>query len=175
MELKFNPGEGVAHLSSADKGISIMVCQSHTSAKTEQIQECEEALLATENTRQLDQLLRLSKGVTCAPEDNFWELKINNTMFMSLVWVLFGFECNYYKGLRNVYATFKSKEFIHGLFLTMGAHISMMSKPPWTSRDRRTWCFHSRTSLSSWATSGMPFWWNKQIFLKSGSGRTRQQ
>jgi hypothetical protein len=26
IELKFNPGEGVAHLSSADKGLSIMAC-----------------------------------------------------------------------------------------------------------------------------------------------------
>ena len=29
---------------------------------------------------------------------------------MSLVWVLFGSECDYYKGLRNVYATFELKE-----------------------------------------------------------------
>ena len=37
MELKFNPGEGVAHLSLADKGLSIMACRSRTSAETEQI------------------------------------------------------------------------------------------------------------------------------------------
>ena len=65
---------------------------------------------ATENTRQLDELLRLSKGVTCAPANIFWELKINIAAFMSLVWVLFGSNCNYYKGLCNVYATFKLKE-----------------------------------------------------------------
>ncbi len=35
MELKFNPGEGVAHLSSADKGLSIMACRGCTSTKTE--------------------------------------------------------------------------------------------------------------------------------------------
>ena len=110
MELKFNPGEGVAHLSSANKGLSIMACRSRTSAETEQIREREEALSATENTWQLDKLLRLSKGVTCAPANNFWELKINIATFMSLVWVLFGSECNYYKGLRNVYATLELKE-----------------------------------------------------------------
>ncbi len=77
MELKFNPGEGVAHLSSADKGLSIMACRSRTSTETEQIREREDTLLATENTWQLDELLRLSKGVTRAPADNFWELKIN--------------------------------------------------------------------------------------------------
>jgi hypothetical protein len=37
MELKFNLGEGVAHLSSADKGLSIMACHARTSTETEQI------------------------------------------------------------------------------------------------------------------------------------------
>jgi hypothetical protein len=110
MELKFNPWEGVAHLSLADKGLSIMACQSQTSAETEQIREREEALSATENIRQLDELLRLSKGVTRAPADNFCELKINIATFMSLVWVLFGSKCDYYKGLHNVYAMLELKE-----------------------------------------------------------------
>jgi hypothetical protein len=100
----------VAHLSSADKGLSIMACRARTSAETERIRECEEALSATETTCQLDELLRLSKGSTRAPADNFWELKMNIATFMSLVWVLFGSECDYYKGLRNVYATLKLKE-----------------------------------------------------------------
>ena len=97
-------------MSSADKGLSIMACRSQTSAETEQIREHEDALPATENTRQLDELLRLSKGVTRAPADNFWELKINIATFMSLVWVLFGSECDYCKGLCNVYATLELKE-----------------------------------------------------------------
>jgi hypothetical protein len=63
-----------------------------------------------ENTRQLDKLLCLSTGVTRAPADNFWELKSNIAMFMALMWVLFGLECDYYKGLRNVYATLELKE-----------------------------------------------------------------
>jgi hypothetical protein len=50
-----------------------------------------------ETTRQLDKLLRLSKGVTRAPADSFWELKLNIATFMSLVWILFGSECDYYK------------------------------------------------------------------------------
>jgi hypothetical protein len=73
IKLKFNPGEGVAHLSSADKGLSIMACRARTSAETERIWEREEALSATKTTRQLDELLRLSKGSTRAPVDNFWE------------------------------------------------------------------------------------------------------
>ncbi len=110
IKLKFNPGEGVAHLSSADKGLSIMCCRGCTSAETERIREHKDALLAMDNTRQLDKLFRMSKGVTQAPADNFWDLKINVATFMSLVWVLFGSECNYYKGLCNIYGVLDLKE-----------------------------------------------------------------
>ncbi len=110
MELKFNPREGVTHLSLADKGLTIMACRGHRSAETERICKREEALSATENTRQLDELLCLLKGVIRAPADNFWELKSNIATFMALVWVLFGSECNYYKVLCNIYATLELME-----------------------------------------------------------------
>jgi hypothetical protein len=69
----------------------------------ERIWECKDALSTTENTRQLDELLQMSKKVMRAPADNFWELKINIATFTSLIWVLFGSECNYYKGLANLW------------------------------------------------------------------------
>ena len=100
----------VAHLSSADKGLSIMACRSCTSAETECIQKCEEALSAIETTCQLDELLRLSKGSTRVPVDNFWELKMNNATFLSLMWVLLRSKCNYYKGLWNIYTMLELKE-----------------------------------------------------------------
>jgi hypothetical protein len=99
VELKFNPGEGVAHLNSAAKGLSILACRGRTSGEIKRQKEREEALSATEKTRQLDEFLRLQK------EDTFLELKNNIAMFMGLIWVLFGSDCDYYKGLRNVYAT----------------------------------------------------------------------
>ncbi len=110
MDLKFNPGKGIAHLSSASKGLSILMCRARTSAETERIWECKHAMAATEGTRQLDKLLCLSKGATRAPAENFWELKVYIGTFMLLVWVMFGSECNYYKGLRQVYNTFEMKE-----------------------------------------------------------------
>ena len=94
VELRFNPGEGVAHLASASKGLTILTCRARTTAETERVREQEHALSATENTRQLEDLLRLTKGATCAPANNFWELKMNIATFMSLVWVLFGSECD---------------------------------------------------------------------------------
>ncbi len=110
MELRFNPGERVAHIASASKGLSILACRSRTKTETECIWEQEQAVLATENTRQLDDLPHLSKGTTRAPADNFWELKADIAMYMSLIWVLFGTECDYYRGLRKVYATLKLME-----------------------------------------------------------------
>jgi hypothetical protein len=103
VDLWFNPGEGVAHIASALKGLSILACRAMTTTETERICKQEQAVSATENTRQLSEILRLSKGTTRAPADNFWELKANIATFMSLVWVFFGTECNYYRGLRKVY------------------------------------------------------------------------
>jgi hypothetical protein len=99
VDLCFNPGKGVAHLEMASKGLSILVSRSRTSAETERIREHKYALLAMEKTRQLDELLRLSKSNTCALAEIFLELKLNIATFMGLVWVLFGTECDYYKGL----------------------------------------------------------------------------
>jgi hypothetical protein len=67
-------------------------------------------MVAMEGTCQLGELIHLSKGVTRAPAKNFWELKVNNATFMLLVKVLFGSDCDYYKGLWQVYNTFEMKE-----------------------------------------------------------------
>ncbi len=98
-DLKFNPSKGVAHLSLALKVLSILTCRARTSAEMEHIWERKHVMAETKNTRQLDKLLCLSKGVTQAPADNFRELKVNIATFMSLVWVLFRSDCDYYKGL----------------------------------------------------------------------------
>ena len=110
VEQKFNPGEGVAHLNSAAKGLSILACRGRTSGEIERQKEREEALTATEKTRQLDEFLRLQKDQRRAPADTFLELKNNVATFMSLIWVLFGSECDYYKGLRNIYATMEMRD-----------------------------------------------------------------
>ncbi len=88
--LKFNLGKGVAHLSSASNGLSILTCRARTSAETERIREHEHAMEATEGTRQIDELLCLSKGITCVPAKNFWELKVNIATFMPRVVYQFG-------------------------------------------------------------------------------------
>jgi hypothetical protein len=77
IELRFNPGEGVAHLASAPKELFILACQACTTQETERVHKQEKALSATKKTRQLEDLLCLSKGTTRAPAHDFWELKIN--------------------------------------------------------------------------------------------------
>jgi hypothetical protein len=57
VELRFNPGEGVAHLPSASKGLSILACRARTTQETERIREQEQALSATKKKRLLDDLL----------------------------------------------------------------------------------------------------------------------
>ncbi len=110
VEQKFNPGEGVAHLNSAAKGLSILSCRGRNTGEIERLKEREEALTATEKNRQLDEYIRIQKNQKRAPADSFLELKQNIATFMSLVWVLFGSECDYYEGLRNVYATMDLRE-----------------------------------------------------------------
>jgi hypothetical protein len=75
--------------------------------------------MATEKTRHLVEFVCLQKDQRRAPADNFLELKNNVATFMSLIWVLFGSNCNYYKGLRLIYATMDLREVmaIKALFL----------------------------------------------------------
>ncbi len=48
VDLKFNPGEGVAHLNSAPKGLSILSCCRRSTREIKHLKGCEEALTATE-------------------------------------------------------------------------------------------------------------------------------
>ncbi len=54
VDLKFNPSKGVAYLSLASKGLSILTCWACTSVETERIWECKHAMAAMEGTQQLD-------------------------------------------------------------------------------------------------------------------------
>ena len=111
VELRFNPGNGVAHLVSAGKGLSTLACRARSTSETERIHEHKRALTATENTRQLTDLLQLPKGATRAAADSYWELKPNIATYMGLfLFVLFSSQCDYYCTLRQVYQTLELKE-----------------------------------------------------------------
>jgi hypothetical protein len=67
VDLKFNPGEGVAHLSSTSKGLSIMSCQGGTTGEIKRIREREEALTATEKNAPTRRASSPSKRADASP------------------------------------------------------------------------------------------------------------
>jgi hypothetical protein len=67
LDLHFNPGEGVAHLQMAAKGLSILCCRAWASQETEEIKERELALNATEQKRMFYDYLKYVKGTTRYP------------------------------------------------------------------------------------------------------------
>jgi hypothetical protein len=95
LDLRFNSGEGVAHLQLAAKGLSILCCWAWGSHKMEEIKERELALDAMEQTRMLNDYLKYFKGTTRHPASNYWDLKLNIATLMTLVWLLFGNRCDY--------------------------------------------------------------------------------
>jgi hypothetical protein len=111
LDLHFNLGEGVAHLHSAAKGLSIICCQARVSHETEEIKEGEMALNATEQTRMFNDYLKYVKGATRHPASNYWDLKLNIATFMALVWVLFGNRCDYYWNLYTIYTVWICRRF----------------------------------------------------------------
>jgi putative component of toxin-antitoxin plasmid stabilization module len=48
LELRFNPGEGIAYVQSAAKGLSLLCCRSRANNETKEIKERELALNAME-------------------------------------------------------------------------------------------------------------------------------
>ena len=58
LELRFNPGEGIAYVQSAAKGLSLLCCRSRSNNETEEIKERELALNATEQTRQFEDYVK---------------------------------------------------------------------------------------------------------------------
>ncbi len=71
LELRFNPGEGIAYVQSAAKGLSMLCCQSRPNNETKEIKEREIALNATKNTRLFDEYLKYVRGATRQPANNF--------------------------------------------------------------------------------------------------------
>ncbi len=104
LDLRFNPGEDIAYVHSAAKGLSLLSCRSWLNNETEEIKERELALNATENTRLFNEYLKYVKGATRQPANNFWDLKQNIATYMALLWVLFGDRCDYYRNIYKIHA-----------------------------------------------------------------------
>ena len=99
VNLRFNPGQGVAQFKSAERGLSLLICRTRTPEEIERVRDREAAEQLTKATRVLEEALKLSRGDPRAPAGNYFELKLNITTFCALLFVLFGEKCDYYRAL----------------------------------------------------------------------------
>ncbi len=82
--LRFNPGQGVAQFKSAERGLSLLICRTRTPEEIERVRDKEAAEHLTPATRVLEEALKLQRGDPRAPASNYFELKLNITMFCVL-------------------------------------------------------------------------------------------
>ena len=102
VNLRFNPGQGVAQFKSAEKGLSLLICRARTPEEIERVREREQAEQLTQATRVLEEALKLQRGDPRAPASNYFELKLNVTSYCALVHTLFGNQCGYYQALMRI-------------------------------------------------------------------------
>ena len=102
INLRFNPGQGVAQFKSAEKGLSLLVCRSRTPEEIERVREKEQAEQLTQATRVLEEALKLQRGDPRAPANSYLELKLNITSYCALLHTLFGGRCSYYQALMRI-------------------------------------------------------------------------
>lgn len=72
--MHFNPGEGVAHFSSAHQGISILTCQPRSAPDIELIKGEEEAVRAAVHTMSYSDFQKHQKQVPSPSPDTYFEL-----------------------------------------------------------------------------------------------------
>ena len=102
--LKFNPGDSTALYSSADKGISILICRAPTSAALEDLRRNEDIWAETKNNATFFEVTRqTSNKVVRSPPSDLTELKQNISTFCALLWCLFGEGCDHYRSMLNIF------------------------------------------------------------------------
>ena len=102
INLNFNPGEAVPTYSSTQRGISILTCRPKSAHEVNLIKDFEEARRAMAHTAQFNEVRHRQKAQSSAPPDNYHDLCLNINTFCTLIWMLFGEECGYYKGMLEI-------------------------------------------------------------------------
>jgi hypothetical protein len=102
VNLRFNPGQGVAQFKSAERGLSLLICRTRTPEEIERVRDREIAEQETQATRMLEEALKLQRGDPRAPASNYFELKLNITTYCALLHTLFGDKCGYYGALMKI-------------------------------------------------------------------------
>jgi hypothetical protein len=90
--------------------ISILTCRQKSAHKVKTIKDYEEAWHTTAHTAQFNEVWRRQKMPPSPPPDNYFELQLSINTFCTLIWTLFGNECDYYKGMLEVCETLDQQE-----------------------------------------------------------------
>jgi hypothetical protein len=103
VKMEFCPGTPTAYLSTAEQGISLLVCRPRTGNETADIRSREQAIQLTSKNHTLAEALLLGKKDPRQPATNYHELKLDVGTFCAFLWTLFGEACDYFE---NCYALF---------------------------------------------------------------------
>jgi len=103
VNLRFNPGGSAAYYSTAEKGISILLCRSRPGEDREAARQQELAEELSANNRSLSEAITLTKSAPRAPPDTYNDLKIAVGTFCAFIWALFGDSCEYFQKLYELY------------------------------------------------------------------------
>ncbi len=96
INLRFNPGEGIAQYRTCKRGISILVCRPQGIAETECLRDVKHATEATRGTRTFKEASNLTTSKPCLPASTFHDVRRNIGTFCAFVHALFGSKCEYY-------------------------------------------------------------------------------
>jgi hypothetical protein len=102
INLRFNPGEGIAQYCTCERGVSILVCRPSGIAETERLQDHEHATEATRGTHKLNEASNLTTAKPRLLASTFHDVQRNIGTFCAFVHVLFGSKCKYYSKLMDV-------------------------------------------------------------------------
>jgi hypothetical protein len=103
ISLKFNPGDGTALYSSADKGIAILKCRAPTSAHLKDLRRQEEIWDATKVNATYVEVVKQAKSKdVCHPPHEFSKLRSNISTYCALLFTLFGEGCDLYRSMLQV-------------------------------------------------------------------------
>lgn len=109
VNLRFNPGGSVAYYTTAEKGISILLCRSRPGEEREaaRLRELTEEQSGANITMAEALALRRST-IPQSPPDTYIELKTCIGTFCAMLWALFGDNCEYLQKLHEIYTCMDS-------------------------------------------------------------------
>jgi hypothetical protein len=103
VKMDFCPGTPTAYLSTAEQGISILMCRPRLGNETDNIHSKEQAALLTARNHTLANALHLGRRDPRPPAKTYHELKLDLGTFCALLAVFFGKKCDFFD---NCFALF---------------------------------------------------------------------